>query len=271
MSISASHIVALSSRVIAGGGNDLETNGLLLTKSALLPTGTPAMLFSTAEAVSELFGPESDEAAFAQQYFTGVTNAQAPVRTLVIGRRIDEDAAAWIRGGSFDADLAALKAVTDGKLKITVDGSDKTATSVDLSEATSLSQVAEIVATAITGVTGSYDSNTNTFTFTSSTEGETSTIGYASAGDSGTDLSAMLGLTQATGAVLSQGADAQTETQTMDAICEVTRNWVGFTTIWETELEEATAFAAWADSTGDDYCYFDWSEDENGSSGVCVG
>lgn len=263
MSISASHIVALSSRVIAGGGNDLETNGLLLTKSALLPTGTPAMLFSTAEAVSELFGPESDEAAFAQQYFTGVTNAQAPVRTLVVGRRIDEDAAAWIRGGSFDADLAALKAVTDGALKITVDGSEKTATSVDLSEATSLSQVAEIVATAITGVTGSYDSNTNTFTFTSSTEGETSTIGYASAGDGGTDLAAMLCLTQATGAVLSQGADAQTETQTMDAICEVTRNWVGFTTIWETELEEAKAFAAWTDATGDDYCYFDWSEDEN--------
>jgi hypothetical protein len=263
MSISASHIVALSSRVIAGGGNDLETNGLLLTKSALLPTGTPAMLFSTAEAVSELFGPESDEAAFAQQYFTGVTNAQAPVRTLVIGRRIDEDAAAWIRGGSFDADLAALKAVTDGALKITVDGSDKTATSVDLSEATSLSQVAEIVATAITGVTGSYDSNTNTFTFTSSTKGETSTIGYASAGDDGTDLSAMLGLTKETGAVLSQGAVAQTETQTMDTICEVTRNWVGFTTIWETELEEAKAFAAWTDATGDDYCYFDWSEDEN--------
>lgn len=263
MSIGANHIVSMSSRVIAGGGNDLETNGMLLTKSTLIPSSTPAMTFSSADAVSELFGPESDEAAFAQQYFTGVTNAQAPVRTLVVGRRVDEDAAAWIRSSTLKTDLASLKKISDGALKISVDGTEKTASSVDLSSATSLSDVAEKIATAITSVTGSYDSNTNTFTFMSSTTGVESTLSYASAGEGGTDLSELLGLTQATGAVLSQGLDAQTETQTMDAICEVTRNWVGFTTIWETELEEAEAFAAWADASGDDYVYFDWSEDEN--------
>lgn len=261
MSLPASRIVQVSPRVISGGAKDLETNGLLFTKSSLLPADQLAMAFSSASAVSALFGPEAEETQFAQQYFTGVQNQQTTPKSLVIARRVDEAVAAWIRGSELGVTLAKLKAVTDGSLKITVDGVEKTAAAVDLSGATSLSAVAQTVATAITGVTGSYDSNTNTFTFTSSTTGADSTIGYASAGDSGTDLSAMLGLTQAGGAVLSQGSAAMTEKSNLDAVCEVTRNWVGFTTLWQANLEEIEALAAWAD-VYDDFVYFPWSSDE---------
>lgn len=261
MSIPASHIVAVSSRVLSGGSADLETNGLLLTKSALIPAQTPAVTFTTASDVAAMFGAESIEARFAQQYFTGCENQQMSPLALVVARRIDEAAAAWIRGASVTATLAELKEVTDGALKITVDGTEKTASSVDLSEATSLSDVATKVATAITGVTGTYDSNLNAFTFTSSTTGVESTMGFASAGDSGTDLSALLGLTEAAGAVLSQGVAAMTEAQNLDAISTVTRNWVGFTTAYEAELEEAQGLAAWAD-INDDYVYFDWTLDD---------
>ena len=281
MSISASHIVQMSSRVISGGSNDLETNGMLLTKSALIPTSQPAMLFSSAEAVADMFGATSKEAVFAQQYFVGCTNQQKAVSTLVIGRRIDEDVPAWIRGGQVAADLAAFKAVTDGTLTITINGEAKSVQSLDLSEATSLSEVAVKVAEALTGVTGSYDSNLKSFTFTTEKTGADATIGYAAATEAslvgagivgealalpqtgGTDLAAMLCLTQAAGAVLSQGAAAKTETEDLNSICTVTRNWVGFTPLWEAEKEEAEAFAAWADASGDDYCYFDWSLDDN--------
>lgn len=281
MSISASHIVQMSSRVISGGSSDLETNGMLLTKSALIPTSQPAMLFSSAEAVANMFGATSDEAVFAQQYFVGCTNQQKAVSTLVIGRRMDEDAHAWIRGGQIDADLAAFKAVTDGALSITINGEVKSAQALDLSEATSMSEVAVKVAEALTGVTGAYDSNLKSFTFTTETTGADASIGYATAAaaasvgagvvgeatvaaqDGGTDLSAMLCLTQEAGAVLSKGAAARTETEDLNAICTVTRNWVGFTTLWEAETEEAEAFAAWADASGDDYCYIDWSLDDN--------
>lgn len=262
MTIPASRIVSVSPRVLAGGGTDLETNGLLLTRNALLPVGTPALSFSSATAVSDMFGPEADETIFAQQYFTGVQNQQTAPKTLVIARRISEPAAAWIRGGTLEATLAELKAISDGALTITVDGTQQKAASIDLSSASSLSDVATKVATAITGVTGTYDSNTNTLTFTSSTTGTESTITYASAGDSGTDLSGLLGLTQADGAVLSQGSAAMTESQNMEAVCTVTRNWVGFTTLWEADLEEIEALAAWAD-TYDDYVFFAWSSDEN--------
>lgn len=262
MSLLASRVVQMTPRVISGGANDLETNGLLLTQSALLPAGQPAMAFSSAAAVSALFGPEAEETLFAQQYFLGVNNQQAAPSALVIGRRISEAAAAWIRGAEISTTLTALKAISDGSLTITVDGSVQNVSSIDLSGASSLSDVAQTVATAITGVTGTYDSNTNTFTFTSSTTGAESTISYATAGTGGTDLSSLLGLTQAAGAVLSQGAAAMTEAQNLGAICAVTQNWVGFTTLWEAELEEIQAYAAWAD-TYDDYVYFPWSNDPN--------
>lgn len=263
MSIKAGYLVAITPRTISAGASDLETNGMLLTKSALLPSGTPAMAFASAAAVAAFFGDASDEAVFAQQYFTGLTNQQKAPTSLVIGRRIDEDAPAWIRGGAISADLAAFKKVTDGAMKITIDGTEKTATAVDLSSATSLSEVVQTIATALTGCTGSYDSTTNTFTFTSSTDGASSTVSYASAGDDGTDLSAMLCMTQAEGAVLSQGVDAMTEAATLDAIRAVTANWAQFTTLWEvTEQDEAEAYAAWAD-IDDDYVYVFWSSDRN--------
>lgn len=263
MSIKAGYLVAITPRTISAGASDLETNGMLLTKSALLPSGTPAMAFASAAAVAAFFGDASDEAVFAQQYFTGLTNQQKAPTSLVIGRRIDEDAPAWIRGGAITADLAAFKKVTDGAMKITIDGAEKTATAVDLSSATSLSEVVQTIATALTGCTGSYDSTTNTFTFTSSTDGASSTVSYASAGDDGTDLSAMLCMTQAEGAVLSQGVDAMTEAATLDAIRAVTANWAQFTTLWEvTEQDEAEAYAAWAD-IDDDYVYVFWSSDRN--------
>ena len=262
MPIGAQHIVAMSQRVLAGGSADLETNGMLLTKNSLIPTTTIALSFSTPEAVSNQFGAESDEYAFAAQYFKGFDNAQTSVKTLVIGRRVDEDCAAWIQSEPLTLDLAGIKEITAGAFKITVDGTEKTVTALDLSSATSLSDAATKIATAITGVTGAYDSNLNAFIFTSETTGAESTIGYASAPDSGTDVSATLGLTQASGAVLSQGADAMTEAQNLDAICNVTRNWVMFTTLWEADVNEDEAYANWADQD-EDYCYVAWDTDKN--------
>ena len=111
--IPASHIVKVTPRVISGGSSDLETNGLLLTKSALIPSDVPAVEFSSAAAVADFFGSEAEETVFAQQYFTGVTNQQKAVNAIVIGRFISEAAPAWVRGGTVTTKLATFKAITD--------------------------------------------------------------------------------------------------------------------------------------------------------------
>lgn len=254
MTIPATHIVKVSPRVISGGSADLETNGMLLTKNPLIPSGIPALEFTSASDVAAFFGDEADETKFAQQYFSGVNNQQASVKLLVIGRMIDEDVPAWVRGSAVTDSLAAFKGVTEGEFHLEVNGSELTASSIDLSGATSLSDVAQKIAAKFEGIEGSYDSNLNAFIFTTEEVGSSASVKPVAE----TELGAMLGMVD--GFVLSAGADAMSASKALDRICGVTRNWVGFTTLWETSLEEAESFAAWADMD-DDYVYFDWTTD----------
>lgn len=266
MSINASYLVSLTPRVLSGGSADLETNGMVLTSTYLLPTSTPAMSFTSAQAVADVFGAASPEAEFAQQYFTGLTNqAQAP-KALIVGLNMQTELAAWIQSAPITATLSELQAISDGALTISIDGSPVSATGIDLSEAQSLSEVATTVAAKLTGTTGAYNSDLNAFVFTTSQTGATASISYATAGSGGTDLSSMLGLTQAAGAVLSPGVAAMTPAQNLDAIVAVTANWSQFTTLDEvTEQETAEAYAAWAD-VADDYVYIFWSTDSKMTS-----
>ena len=260
MSINASRLVSITPRVVSAGSADLETNGLLLTQNALIPADTPALEFVTAASVGNYFGAESPEADFANQYFSGVNNQQRAVSRLFIARRINEDAAAWIKSAPISAQLSELTAITAGSLTITVNGTEKEVVNLDFSSAKSFSDVAAELATAIGAVSGAYNSDQNAIILTTTETGDAASISLATSASTGTDVSALLGLTSGAGAVLSQGTDALTAAQNMNLITTVSRNWVGFTTLYSTELDEASALAAWAD-IDDDYVYFDWSTD----------
>lgn len=265
MAIKASYLVALTPRVIGGGSNDLDTNGAVLTKSALIPADAPALTFGSASAVADYFGGASDEAAFAAQYFSGLNNQQQAPKALIIGRRIDEDAPAWIRSAPVAVNLAALKAISAGSLQITVGADTVKAKGIDLSGINTESDVISAIAEKIEGVSGEYNSALKAFILTTNAAGADARIGYASPvegeEDPGTDLSALLGLTKDAGAVLSPGADALTEGANLDAITAVTGNWVTFSTLWEaTDHAEAEAYSAWADCD-DDFIYVHWTGD----------
>ena len=260
MSINASRLVSITPRVVSAGSADLETNGLLLTQNALIPADTPALEFVTAASVGNYFGAESPEADFANQYFSGVNNQQRAVSRLFIARRINEDAAAWIKSAPISAQLSELTAITAGSLTITVNGTEKEVVNLDFSSAKSFSDVAAELATAIGAVSGAYNSDQNAIILTTTETGDAASISLATSASTGTDVSALLGLTSGAGAVLSQGTDALTAAQNMNLITTVSRTWVGFTTLYSTELDEASALAAWAD-IDDDYVYFDWSTD----------
>ena len=259
MSINANRLVSITPRVISGGSADLETNGLIITSNVGISADTPAISFSTAKEVGAYFGYESNEYKVAAQYFTGVNNQTKTIKTVWFGRDLTAVGSAWIKGG-LSPDLATLKAITDGAFNISLNGSDVTITGVDLSACTSLSAVATVIEGKFTNASVTYDTVQNKFVITSTTTGASSTIGYGSAPASGTDLSAVLGLTQALGAVLSQGNDALTIAENMERITTVTRNFVGFTTMTAVAESVAVQYAAWAD-LDDDYVYFYHSND----------
>ncbi len=106
----------------------------------------------------------------------------------------------------------------------------------------------------------SYDSLSGAFVVVSGTTGASSSMAFAT----GT-AAAALGFTQATGAVLSQGAIAAVPGSFMDAIVAQTINWATFQTLFDPDAGSGNAqkqlFAAWTNAQNNRYAYLAWDND----------
>lgn len=107
-----------------------------------------------------------------------------------------------------------------------------------------------------------YDSTASAFVITGGTPGATGAITFATT----SALATSLGLTAATGAVLSQGSAPGVPGTAMDAIIAATQDFVSFMTTFEPTLSDALAFAAWTNAavgTGkaNRYEYYSWDTD----------
>lgn len=109
---------------------------------------------------------------------------------------------------SAEKTIDKFNAVTNGTLKITVDGALKTITGLDFSAAADLSAVAAAVTAKLTGATVSWSQSTGKFTVTSVSTGAKSAIGVAQAVTSQTDLGPLLGMDTAHKPVLQNGTAA---------------------------------------------------------------
>lgn len=259
MTIPASKLVAVLPGVLAAGGAAIALSGLILTNNTAVPIGT-VQGFSTPEDVSAFFGPTSDEYAMAAQYFAGYNNSTQKPGNLLFSQYPNAPVAAYARSGSFaGVSLADLTAITPGVLTFTVDGVVKTSSSINLSAATSFSNAATLITAAFTGgPTVTFDSQRQAFVATSGTTGAASTITFGS----GT-ISAALKFTQATAAVLSQGAIAATPAAAMVAIVGQALNWASFTTTFEPLIADKEAFGTWTSQQNNRFAYVCWDTDPN--------
>lgn len=116
--------------------------------------------------------------------------------------------------------------------------------------------------TVTSGATVVYDAQLGAFVIHSATTGADSTIAFATG-----SLSAGLRLTSATGAVLSQGADAATPSGEMNQITNVTQNWATFMSTFEPTTDVMMDFAAWVQTTNKRYAYIGWYSDVTPLSG----
>lgn len=255
MTIPASELVDLQPRTLGGGLNGVELNGVLLSDSALLPANM-IYPFGSPDAVSNYFGAESAEYALASGYFLADDNKQKSPTTLYFYRVITEAVAGWLRGAKVSANLSAFQAVTDGALSLSIDGAAVNLTGIDLSEATSYSAIAEAVQAKLTGgATVTYNSNFGAFIITSGTTGENSSVSFASPAESGTDLSALMNLSETSGAITSIGSEAQTLTQNMQNLIKSGQNWVTFMPVFQETDEQKEELATWCNSKGTRFAY----------------
>jgi hypothetical protein len=185
--IPASNYSVISPSVLSAGGAPPSMNGLYLDAGTRVPIGT-VQSFGSAGAVGAYFGLNSSQFQDAQVYFSGFTiKTQTPGALLFAQYPWQAAVPAYLRGGATgNLSLAQLQALTPGTLTIVVEGVSWTSSSINLSTATSFSNAATIIQTALA---------INDAAFTGS-------IGAASASFTGVLASGVLTTTAVTGPIV---------------------------------------------------------------------
>lgn len=236
--------------VLSAGGTALYLNGLALTDSDYAPVGS-VTAFTSPDDVLSYFGSASSEYAFASIYFDGYVNSTKKPGALLFARYNTEAVSAFVRSGSMaSVSLDQLKLIS-GVLTLTVDGTVKTSTNIDLSGANSFAAAADLIESAIgNSVVVTFDTTQKAFVITSATSGAGSTITYAT----GT-ASTALKLTSATGAVLSQGAVPAVAADAFTAIKGKSQNWALCTTTFAVDEETHLDISSWVSAQNNRYGY----------------
>ena len=259
MTIPLSKDFSITPNVVSPAGDALDANGLILTDNVLIPVGGVRQ-FSRAADVGDLLGTDSPEYQAAVTYFNGFANAAVTPGALLFTRDGVDAAAGYLMSGSLKGvPLSTLQALPSGTFAITVDGASQTSQAVDLSAATSQSNIATLLQSALTGVTVAWNATANSFLITSAQTGATSNVSVAST----TPLTTGLKLTTATGATTSAGNAQQSLTATMNNLVDVNQNWVGLATVNDYDDAQKLELAAWVNSQNNRYFYsmHDDSED----------
>jgi hypothetical protein len=198
-----------------------------------------------------LFATEPTEATCSLGTISGTTLTVAGTLTGTFA------AGQTITGASVTADSVILSQLTG-----TVGG----AGTYLLSQSSTVGSGEVITASATTGVV-TFDSVSGAFVITSGITGTPSTAAFAT----GT-LAASIFLTQATGAVLSQGAGAAVPASFMNAYTQVTQNWAVFMTTFDPDGGSGNtvkeAFASWTTQQNDRYNYACWDTDASPTNTV---
>lgn len=257
MSISLNKDIKIIPGVLAASGDALDLNGVILTNSTYAPIGTLST-FTDDDDVGTYYGTASNEYSMAEIYFQGYTNCTSLPGTLYFWGYNTTDVSAWLRSASMSSMTVSALKLLSGSLTLTVDNDTSITGTVDLSSVTSFAGAAAAIQTALGDtVTVTYDTTVTAFIITSATTGANSAITYASG-----DLATSLLLTSATGAVISQGADAITDpTTSMTALIAATDDWASFSTAFECSVTQHLLFAKWESDQSNRYAYVGWSSD----------
>jgi len=243
---------AIKPGVVTAAGTALDMFGLLLTDSELVPAGQ-VLSFSGNDTVQAYFGGESDEYKASSVYFPGYSNSTVSPAALLVARCVTDvaGAAGWCRSGSFKgAPLSTLQLI-NGTVTLDVDGTAVTSAVIDLSTATSFSDAAAKIQTAIGAtVTVAWLPLQSCFVITSVVLGVESSVGLST----GT-ASAGLKLTTDTGALTSPGAGKSVIPELMSSITNISQDWVLFTTTFTPDEDAHIAFGQWASQTEDRFGY----------------
>lgn len=250
MSISMTRYVDIVSGVGAAAGvSTRELIGRFYSENVLIPTGT-VLEFESADDVLDYFGADSEEYDRAAFYFGWISKNITAPQKISFYRWPNADTFSQIFGKPATYAIGNFTSITTGDLTLVLGGFTHHLTGIDLSGAGSLSAVATLIQTAIraysaggvawTSATVVYDSTRKSFNLTSGLDGDD--VVSVTAG-SITDVAGPLGWL--TGAIYSDGANAQTVTEVLSASANISNNFGSFAFIPTLTQDQIVDAATW--------------------------
>lgn len=271
-----------------GAGSVVRLRELMLrlfTSNPLLPTGGTRE-FTSATQVADYFGVASPEYLRALFYFSWVSKNITRPSKISFSRWVSTAVAPRIFGARDPQSLSAWQGITDGAFIMTIGGVANTMSALTFAAATSLSDVATTIQTAVnaktgaqwTGATVSYNATRGAFEFTGGSTGDAA-ISVAPP-VTGTDITITGLLGWNADGVFSNGSDLETPTDAIIGSSGVSNNFGSFAFIDDlSELEHAEV-AQWNASQNITFIYLialrayadrlDLYEAINGIAGVGV-
>jgi hypothetical protein len=203
--------------------------GLILgSTSGVIDTVERLRLYTSLSGVTQDFGTTAPEYLAAKDYFS-----QSPQpAVLYIGRWAQVATKGHVRGASLSPTqrlLTNFTSISTGALSLTIDGTARNITGIDLTTALNLNDVAQRIQTAlaavVAGATVKYDGVYNRFDVASPTTGPTSSVGYATTAPSGTDLGPLLHLTSVDASAPVPGIAAESLVSAVATLADKSGAW----------------------------------------------
>lgn len=190
--------------------------------------------------VGELYGTSSLTYKMAQAIFSQTPNLRTGDGTLYVIPYVGTSATStsWTSPNITSA-LSTFQAVTNGSLKLTLDGGDAVeVTGLDFSNITSVEDIAKVIAGA--GFDMFVEATTNGVKFTSKRFGSESSISFSSA-SSGTDIGSSAYLNGSGGTVIA-GVDSTSQETLVEAIARI-KDTISFGGVLTTQVIDNTDIA----------------------------
>ncbi len=263
MAISFQKYVQITSGVGAGFGvRERDLIGRLFVTNPLLPTKSLAE-FDNAEDVGTYFGFTSEEYKRAVFYFSWISKNITQARKISYARWVNQDVAPIIYGSVADRSVGQFSSITDGSFTFTLGADTNVISNLDFSSVTSLADVAVIIQTAIRNAesysplwenaTVTYDATRKSFNFVGGELG--SAVIDTAAGNTGTNIANLIGWLKSNGAVLSDGANEESISETLTLSADASNNFGSFLFIPALTLEQIVEVAQWNNLSTNNFAF----------------
>ena len=236
----------------------------IITQNSVLPPGIVAQ-FTSLASVGAYFGQNSEEYARATRYFSFISKLITSPAMISFARWVNVAIPPMIVGDSVAKTIAQFTGVTAGTLTLNDGATAYPVTAINLSAATTLTQVASLLQTAIRAAATadtqlgtavvSFNTNTNQFVIDGATSGSGAISCTATALT--TDLSQLLGLATS-GTVLVAGQAADLPATAVSKSAAISNNFGSFvyaTPATALQPTDIANIAEWNDAQNDQYMY----------------